>query len=122
MKTLNLALALTFLLFAALQYNDPDPLIWMVIYAAVALLFGMAAFGRRVVRPARVLAIVLLAWAATMLPGMLDWVRMGMPSITSSMKAEEPHIELVREFLGLLIAGGACTFLAWKRVPGAPKA
>ena len=39
-----------------------------------------------------------------MLPGLIDWVLTGMPSIVSSMKATEPHIEVVREFLGLLIA------------------
>lgn len=119
MKTLYLALALVFLLFAALQYNDPDPIIWMAIYTAVALLFIMAGLGKNARWPARIMAVVLLAWAATMLPGMLDWVRMGMPSITSSMKAEEPHIELVREFLGLTIAGVAALWLALKRTVSA---
>jgi hypothetical protein len=40
----------------------------------------------------------------TLLPGFINWLRMGMPTITGSMKAEEEHIEVVREFLGLFLA------------------
>lgn len=40
----------------------------------------------------------------TLLPGALDWIQDGMPSIVESMKASSPYIELVREFLGLGIA------------------
>jgi hypothetical protein len=39
----------------------------------------------------------------TMVPGMVDWFNSGMPSITAEMQATAPHIEVVREFLGLLI-------------------
>jgi hypothetical protein len=35
---------------------------------------------------------------------------LGTPSITAEMQATEPHIEVVREFLGLLIA---VVSLAW---------
>ena len=34
---------------------------------------------------------------------LVDWVKKGMPSITGSMKAESPHVEYLREFLGLFI-------------------
>lgn len=34
---LNLGVASTFALFAIVQYNDPDPLLWMVLYAVTAL-------------------------------------------------------------------------------------
>jgi len=39
---------------------------------------------------------------------------MGMPNIAGSMQAEEPHIELTREFLGLAVAALACGWLLWK--------
>jgi hypothetical protein len=55
-----------------------------------------------------------LAWMVTLLPGFFEWIRMGMPSIISEMKAEAPHIELVREFLGLLLATIAMGFVWWK--------
>ena len=35
---------------------------------------------------------------------------MGTPNIASEMKTEEPHIELVREFLGLFICVGVLIF------------
>ena len=34
---LNLVVAAFFALFALVQYNDPDPLLWMIIYAVAAL-------------------------------------------------------------------------------------
>ena len=47
-------------------------------------------------------ALVLIT--ATYLPAMLKWVGEGMPTITGSMQAESPHIELIREFFGLMLS------------------
>jgi hypothetical protein len=38
MRALNLLFALSFLASVALQYNDPDPLAWMLIYGLAAVL------------------------------------------------------------------------------------
>jgi hypothetical protein len=38
MKTVNLILSILFVIFAALQYNDPDPFIWIPIYLFAAFL------------------------------------------------------------------------------------
>ena len=35
--TLNLVVAAFFVLFTLVQYNDPDPLFWMVVYSGTAL-------------------------------------------------------------------------------------
>ncbi|TCT12591.1 transmembrane family 220 protein [Tepidamorphus gemmatus] len=43
MRVLHGALCLMLLLFAALQYNDPDPEIWIPIYAIPGILAGIAA-------------------------------------------------------------------------------
>ncbi len=102
-KFINLLFALVFALFAYWNLNDPDALIWVLAYGATALLFGMAAFGRSDRRISGALAIALAVWMLTMLPGMVDWFNSGMPSITEEMQATAPHIEVVREFLGLLI-------------------
>lgn len=103
-KIVYLFLALVFAAFAYLNVNDPDPLIWVTAYAATALLFAFAAFGRVDCRIIGYLCLAYFIWMCTMLPGMVDWYHAGMPSITSEMKATEPHIEVVREFLGLFIA------------------
>ena len=34
---LNLAVAAFFALFAIVQYNDPDPMLWMILYSLAAL-------------------------------------------------------------------------------------
>jgi UDP-N-acetylmuramyl pentapeptide phosphotransferase/UDP-N-acetylglucosamine-1-phosphate transferase len=102
-KFINLLFALVFALFAYWNLNDPDALIWVLAYGATALLFAMAAFGRADRRISGALAIALAVWMLTMVPGMVDWFNSGMPSITEEMQATVPHIEVVREFLGLLI-------------------
>ena len=102
-KFINLLFALVFALFAYWNLNDPDALIWVLSYGATALLFAMAAFGRADRRISGALAIALAVWMLTMVPGRVDWFNSGMPSITAEMQATAPHIEVVREFLGLLI-------------------
>ncbi|MCC7501569.1 MAG: transmembrane 220 family protein [Flavobacteriales bacterium] len=115
-KSLYILMALVFAAFAYLNLNDPDPIFWVAAYGAVAVLFAFAAFGRADRRISGYLALALGMWMLTMVPGMVDWVQLGMPSITSEMKATEPHIEVVREFLGLLIAVG-CLLGLWASTP-----
>ena len=103
-RTVHLFLAGAFTAFAALNLHDPDPWLWLLAYLSVAVLFALAAFGRADRRVSGALCVALAVWMCTMLPGLVDWVLTGMPSIVSSMKATEPHVEVVREFLGLFIA------------------
>ena len=103
-KIIHLLLAAVFASFAYLNLNDPDPIKWVLAYGAVAVLFAFAAFGRADRRIIGALAVALFVWMCTLITGMVDWFQQGMPSITGSMQAHEPHIEVVREFLGLLIA------------------
>ncbi|MBK8948877.1 MAG: transmembrane 220 family protein [Flavobacteriales bacterium] len=108
--TVCILLALLFLASAYVNLNDPDPLIWVLAYGATAVLFILAALGRADRRISGWYALALGGWMLTMLPGMVDWFRLGTPSIMAEMQATEPHIEVVREFLGLLIAVSS---LAW---------
>lgn len=106
-KFIRLLLAIMFAGFAYLNLNDPDPVQWVGAYGATAVLFAFAAFGRADRRIIGALAIALFVWMCTMTGGMIDWFQQGMPTITGEMHVTEPHIEVVREFLGLLIAVGA---------------
>lgn len=47
-KTLSIIFGVLFLLFAAVQYNDPDPQVWIPIYgiAAVACFMAYAGLGK----------------------------------------------------------------------------
>lgn len=111
MRTPHLILALLFALFAVVQLNDPDPTSWFLAYGSVALLFGLSAFGRFQRLVTAVLAAALTVWLLVLIPGFVAWIGNGAPSIVGSMQAEAAHIEVVREFLGLLIAVVALVYL-----------
>ena len=115
MRILNFFICLIFLLFAGWQYNDPDPYIWIPIYGFVALEYGLAAFDRHL--PYRVLLaglVLLTIFMLTYIPDLIDWIRMGEPSIVETMKAERPWIELTREGLGLMLCVMFLGWRAWK--------
>lgn len=103
MKILNIILCLLFLSFAVMQFNDPDPWIWVALYGLVATICGMAAFGMY----RKMLILLGLAVCGIELfniaPEFIKWIDLGMPNIATEMKAEAPHIEFAREFLGLLL-------------------
>ena len=111
MKITSIILALIFIAFAALQYNDPDPLLWMAIYGYVALIPILYLFK---IYPIRLILISILAgliYSLFYLPGVVDWLQQGTPEeLAREMKATKPYIEESREFLGLLIALGALIF------------
>lgn len=112
-KILYSLLALAFALFAYWNLNDPDPWIWATAYGAVMALFALAVFGHADRRISGWYAVALAVWMLTMTGGMIDWMNAGFPSIADEMKATAPHIEVVREFLGLLIAVVSLAWLTW---------
>jgi hypothetical protein len=114
MKIAYWTLSAVFALFAIVQWNDPDPIGWILPYGAVAVHFAMAALEKMNRFAAWFTLAAAAMWAATLFPDFMNWIRMGEPSIVGSMKVEEPWIELTREFLGLVLAALACGFLLWK--------
>ncbi len=101
MKVLHLCTATTFALFAYWQLNDPDWLPWVLMYASVALTAIWSLFQRPPRWWVGLLLFVAAAWLLSLLPAFIQWLRIGSPTITGSMKAESPYIEYTREFLGL---------------------
>jgi len=105
MKILHAIMALLFLVTAVLQWNDPDPLYWVVAYGVVAAVAGAACLGRAWVTAARVAAGLCLAGLLMAAPGAGDFVAANdYGAITQGMSAEKPYIEPAREFGGLLLA------------------
>jgi hypothetical protein len=106
-KIFNICFCLLFIFSAILQYNDPDPYVWMPIYLYGALLCWLAA--RNKFYPAAYLAgiIVYTAYAVYLFfakDGVLEWIQKhNSENIVQSMKATKPWIEETREFLGLMI-------------------
>lgn len=104
MKIFNIILALLFALSAIVQINDPDPWLWVLWYALIAGICAFAAFKKYNQRLLLLFVLLGFIWMGSLVPEFVDWISKGAPSITGSMKAEEPHIEFTREFLGLLIS------------------
>lgn len=104
MKVFYIILSLLFLLFAVAQFNDPDPWLWGLWYAFISVLLAMAAFKRfsnsAIWFGVGFASAILISLA----PDFFQWINDGMPSIVTSMKAESPYIELVRETLGMLLS------------------
>jgi hypothetical protein len=107
MKVFNILFTIIFVFFAALQYNDPDPYIWMPIYLYAAGLCWLAFRGKYYPK-AYLIGMAIYAIYAVYLvftpDGVIDWVeKHNAEGITKTMHAEKPWIEDAREFLGLMI-------------------
>lgn len=107
MKIFNILFGILFLISAGLQYNDPDPYIWIPIYLYAAILCGLAA-ANKFFPPAFLIGILVYAGYAVYLfftkDGVLDWMQKhDAEDIAASMQATRPWIENAREFFGLLI-------------------
>ncbi len=106
-RFLPLLLGLAMLVFALVQINDPDPLIWVIYYAAFACACTVAAYRPLPRFVFLALAAVTVAGAGLTLPGFADWM-LNRPTsdLWAPMSADRMYIEHSRELLGLLIAGG----------------
>ena len=101
-----------FLGFAIVQWNDPDPLIWMIFYGVMSLIYILLALGKRFAFYLSVLMLITcIIYMGFILPEIIKWIKDGMPSIVQSMKATIPSIEYTREFLGLLLCLIACVWV-----------
>ncbi len=108
MKVLNIFLTVIFLICAALQYNDPDPYIWIPIYLYATVCCWLAFRGRFYPKAYLIGTAVYLIYAAYLFfdkNGVISWAEEhNAESLVTTMKATKPWIEETREFGGLLIA------------------
>jgi asparagine N-glycosylation enzyme membrane subunit Stt3 len=111
-KNIYFVISGLFLLFAIVQWNDPDPLIWMIFYGVMSLIYILLALGKKFAFYLSVLMLtVSVVYMGFILPEIIKWIKDGMPSIVQSMKATIPTIEYTREFLGLLLCIIACVWV-----------
>ncbi len=108
MKIFNGVFATLFLGFAALQYNDPDPLVWISIYMAMVAVCSFALKQRSFKILNAILALVYIAYAAILTPALLTWWESEDRGLLFDdlAKMQFPYIEETREFLGLIICLG----------------
>lgn len=117
-KVVHAVLAALFLLFAYVQFNDPDPERWVTLYGMVAGLSLLHGFYRPLQYVTFALMCLCLVWALTLVPSMLEWFGTDDKSqMLGHMMDDKPYIEGTRELGGLLIAAGALFYL-WKTGKG----
>jgi hypothetical protein len=105
MRIVNFFLAVMFLIFAFVQVNDPDPVIWILIYGAMAVMSIMAIFEFYLKKFLIGLLVLYALYSLFYLPGVLEWLRRDNKAMLFDdlAKMQYPYIEEAREFLGLLI-------------------
>lgn len=91
--------------FSVVQWNDPDPYLWIAFYllcAAVPLL----ALLKKPLKIVVILAVIacLLEMGRTMLGAYNYYLHMAQEPLMQGMNPNKPYIEEAREFLGSLIA------------------
>ncbi len=106
-RAVNLIFCVLFIISAGLQYNDPDPYIWIPIYLYSAVLCFYA-FRNKYYPKAYLVGIAFyIIFAIPRLldkDGVLSWMNEhDSENLAQSMKASKPYIENAREFFGLLI-------------------
>jgi len=107
MKVFNWFFIVCFILFAAVQYNDPDWYKWIPIYLYPAFLCWQAIKGKFNGLLYLLGYLVFGGYAVYKVfdkDGLIDWIKFhNASSITETMKANHPWVEESREFFGLLI-------------------
>ena len=105
MRIVNFLLAVMFLGFAFVQINDPDPVIWILIYGAMAVTSIMAIFEFYPKKFLIGLLVVYLLYSIVFIPGVLEWLRQENKAVLFDdvAKMQYLYVEEAREFLGLLI-------------------
>ena len=105
MRIVNFILAIMFLLFAFVQINDPDPVVWILIYGAMAVLSIMAIFEFYPIKFTIGLLVLYVLYSIVYIPGVLEWLRQENKAMLFDdvAKMQYPYVEEAREFLGLLI-------------------
>lgn len=101
MRMLNYVMTACFLFSVIVQYNDPDPIVWMLIYGLAGLACALAIAGRlNWIFPAAI-GVVALVWALTLAPNVIGKVAFG--ELFEAFEMKDERVEVAREFGGLLI-------------------
>jgi Transmembrane family 220, helix len=106
MKYVSLLLFFIFILFAGWQYNDPDPILWILIYCIAAYCAWQSFKGNTNIEMLWILTIISLAAALNSYLQMTAWEGV----ISEGLAMKTPNQELARESLGLLICSVSFLF------------
>jgi hypothetical protein len=91
-----------FAVAVVVQYNDPDPIQWMLVYGAAALLSGWSVRRYPPTPLPATVVVIALVWALGLLPVVLGELP-NFAQAAGSIAMMAPGVEETREALGLLI-------------------
>lgn len=90
-----------FLLSAAVQYNDQDPLLWILVYGGAAIICLLWNLDRLHWAVPAVAGLAVFIWSASLFPGF--WGLVTFSDLFASVGMKSQLVEEAREAVGLLI-------------------
>jgi len=103
-RSVSWAMTALYLVSVGLQYNDPDPIRWMLIYGAAAVCSTFLPLRRWAIPASFFTATVALIWAVILMPEI--WGRVGFTDMWRKMSEKGGAVEVEREIGGLVIVVG----------------
>lgn len=97
---------------AALQYNDPDPVRWIVLYLAAGVAAVVAWWRPHAWWAPLAIALIALAWAALLWAGVIDTVETS--DLWKKMSEKGGKVEEMREAGGLSLVVIGSALAAWR--------
>lgn len=116
MKITNYFMTACFLFSVIVQYNDPDPLVWMLIYGAAAAGCVLFARGKYVWSLFAALSLITFIRAAMLAPQVMG--RVAFSELFEAFEMKDDRVEVAREMGGLLIVAGwmlLLTIVSWRK-------
>ncbi len=110
MRWASMAMAGVFALAVVVQWNDPDPVMWMLLYGSASAVSLAAGAGSYFPRPTLALAVMYSAGAIWTFPAVLS----SSLSAYTSFKMRSTGDEVARECVGLILCA-AWMFVLWRR-------
>ncbi len=102
-KAVSWAMAGLLFVCVALQYNDPDPIRWMVMYGAGAVASVLLPIRKPAATLALLVSVLALFWAIGLIYSV--WGQIGVSDLTNKMSEKGGAVEVGREAGGLVIEG-----------------
>jgi hypothetical protein len=97
----------TLIAFASLQFNDPDPIIWVSFYTLCAMVPTLLLFNKFYRSLFWIAVVGCTLEIMISAPGAYQYfLHRAQEPLMQGMNADKPYIEECREFLGALIALG----------------
>lgn len=101
LKYVNYVMIVAFLFSVIVQYNDPDPLVWMMIYGAAMIACILFALGKLPSFLPGIILSIAVIWAFTIAAEVVG--KVGFSELFQAFEMKDERVEVGREFGGLLI-------------------